>query len=57
LHPGLRILVCQHACHRPGQAGMLRRERTVKRFRRSRSQMPVIGRFRETNGTPTRNRN
>jgi hypothetical protein len=32
LHPGLRILVCQHACHRPGQAGMLRRERTVKRI-------------------------
>src|ERR1035437_2454156 len=23
LHPGLRIFVCQHACHRPGQAGML----------------------------------
>ena len=23
LHPGLRILVCQHACHRPGEAGML----------------------------------
>ena len=23
LHSGLRILVCQHACHRPGEAGML----------------------------------
>src|SRR5580765_2939529 len=30
LHPGFRILVRQHACHRPGQARMLGRERTTK---------------------------
>lgn len=30
LHPGFRILVRQHACHRPSQARMLGGERTIK---------------------------